>query len=92
MLDHQANYSNPVKANRSNAKEIVRRLSGRDLRESFATKAVTECLEFVLQIIQPGTCAGDVRQAWWDVLNRYGIINESRIGYSMGISYPYPPS
>ena len=50
-------------------------------------KAVTEGLEAVLQTIQPGILAGDVHQAWQDVLNRYGLTKESRIGYSIGVGY-----
>jgi Xaa-Pro dipeptidase len=51
-------------------------------------KAVTEGLEAVLQTIRPGICAGDVHRAWQDVLDRYGLTKESRIGYSIGAGYP----
>ena len=50
--------------------------------------AVTEGLEAVLEMIQPGICAGDVHRAWQDVLDRYGLHKESRIGYSIGVGYP----
>ena len=51
-------------------------------------KAVTEGLEAVLQTIRSGICAGDVHRAWQDVLDRYGLTKESRIGYSIGAGYP----
>ena len=49
--------------------------------------AVTEGLEAVLDCIRPGISAGEVHRAWQGVLDRYGLVKESRIGYSIGIGY-----
>ncbi len=49
--------------------------------------AVTEGLESVLETIRPGVTAGDVHTAWQKVLNRYGLVKESRIGYGIGVGY-----
>ena len=46
-----------------------------------------QVLEAVRQTKRPGVRAGDVHQAWQDVLDRYGLIKESRIGYSIGVGY-----
>ncbi len=50
-------------------------------------KAVEEGLNAVLDTIRPGVPAGDVHRAWQDVLDRYGLVKESRIGYGIGVGY-----
>ena len=49
--------------------------------------AVEEGLNAVLETIKPGISAGDVHSAWQRVLDKYGLVKESRIGYSIGIGY-----
>ena len=50
-------------------------------------KAVEEGLEAVLATIKPGVAAHEVHRAWQDVLDRYGLEKESRIGYGIGVGY-----
>ncbi len=49
--------------------------------------AVQEGLDAVLEIIKPGVLAGDVHHAWQQVLNKHGLVKESRIGYGIGVGY-----
>ena len=49
--------------------------------------AVEEGLNAVLDTIRPGVTAGEVHQAWQSVLNRHGLVKESRIGYGIGVGY-----
>ncbi|MCP3935282.1 MAG: M24 family metallopeptidase [Actinomycetia bacterium] len=50
-------------------------------------KAVEEGLEAVLSVMKPGVIAHDVHRAWQDVLDRYGLSKDSRIGYGIGVGY-----
>ena len=38
--------------------------------------------------VKPGNTANDVAQAFWKILDKYGIEKTSRTGYSIGIGYP----
>ena len=49
--------------------------------------AVNEGLNAVLDTIKPGVMAGDVHRVWQNVLDKYGLVKESRIGYSIGVGY-----
>jgi hypothetical protein len=49
--------------------------------------AVEEGLDAVLETVKPGVLAGDVHRAWQTVLDRHGLVKESRIGYSIGVGY-----
>jgi Xaa-Pro aminopeptidase len=49
--------------------------------------AVQEGLNAVLDTIKPGVLAGDVHKAWQTVLDKHGLVKESRIGYSIGVGY-----
>jgi Xaa-Pro dipeptidase len=49
--------------------------------------AVEEGLDAVLEAIKPGVLAGDVHRAWQTVLDKHGLVKESRIGYSIGVGY-----
>ncbi len=49
--------------------------------------AVQEGLDAVLDTIQPGILAGDAHRAWQTVLDKYGLVKDSRIGYSIGVAY-----
>lgn len=55
---------------------------------SDTSKAVLEGMEAVLETIRPGVTAEAVEAAWRQVIQRYGLKKESRIGYSIGVAYP----
>ena len=50
--------------------------------------AVQEGLDAVLASIKAGVVASDVHRAWQQVLDKHGLVKESRIGYSIGVGYP----
>ena len=50
-------------------------------------KAVEEGMEAVLDTVAPGISCGEVHAAWQKVLDRYGLVKESRIGYGIGVGY-----
>jgi Xaa-Pro aminopeptidase len=52
------------------------------------SKAVLEGMDAVLATIRPGVSAEDVEASWRQVIHRYGLNKESRIGYSIGVAYP----
>ena len=47
-----------------------------------------EALNSGINAIKPGNTANDVAQAFWKILDKYGIEKTSRTGYSIGIGYP----
>jgi ectoine hydrolase len=49
---------------------------------------VLEGLDAAINAARPGVLAEDVEAAWRSVIERHGIVKESRIGYSTGCSYP----
>jgi ectoine hydrolase len=49
---------------------------------------VLEGLNAAIDAARPGVLAEDVEAAWRSVIERHGIVKESRIGYSTGCSYP----
>jgi len=49
--------------------------------------AVQEGLDAVLDTLKPGVMAGDAQRAWQAVLNKYDLVKDSRIGYSIGVGY-----
>jgi len=49
--------------------------------------AVQEGLDAVLDTLQPGVQAGDAQRAWQAVLDKHGLVKDSRIGYSIGVGY-----
>ena len=53
-----------------------------------AMKATNEALDAGIEATKPGNTADDVAQAFWKVLDKYGIEKKSRTGYSIGIGYP----
>lgn len=52
------------------------------------SKVVVEGLNTALDVIKPGVTCEEVELAWESVINRYGIVKESRLGYSMGLNFP----
>ena len=47
-----------------------------------------EALQAGIDATKPGNTADDVAQAFWKILDKYGIEKTSRTGYSIGIGYP----
>ena len=47
-----------------------------------------EALQAGIDQVKPGNTADDVAQAFWNILDKYGIEKTSRTGYSIGIGYP----
>ncbi|MFT5258987.1 MAG: Xaa-Pro aminopeptidase [Saprospiraceae bacterium] len=61
---------------------------GRGSQKVFDTAdAVQEGLDAVLETIKPGVLAEEVHRAWQNVLDKHGLVKESRIGYSIGVAY-----
>ena len=53
------------------------------------TMSITnEAFENALQYIKPGNTANDVAVAFWDILSKYSLEKDSRLGYSIGVGYP----
>lgn len=53
-----------------------------------AQEAVLEGLDAGLNAARPGNSCGQVAEAFFGVLRKYGIEKDSRTGYPVGISYP----
>lgn len=53
-----------------------------------AAKAVVEGLHDALSIVKPGVMCEEVEAAWRHSIARYGLVKDSRIGYSTGLNYP----
>ena len=51
-------------------------------------KAIVEGLGAALEAAKPGNTCEEVEAAWRKTVARYGLEKESRIGYSIGLSYP----
>jgi len=51
-------------------------------------KKTIEALQAGIDATKPGNTANDVAQAFWKILDKYGIEKTSRTGYSIGIGYP----
>ncbi len=51
-------------------------------------KKTIEALQAGINVTKPGNTVNDVAQAFWRVLDKYGIQKKSRTGYSIGIGYP----
>ncbi len=59
-----------------------------DQKKIDTMKKTREALEAGISATKPGNMADDVAQAFWKVLDKYGIEKKSRTGYSIGIGYP----
>jgi len=53
-----------------------------------AEKATLEGMEAGLAAAKPGNACEDIANAFFAVLKKYGIVKDSRTGYSIGLSYP----
>jgi len=51
-------------------------------------KKTIEALQAGINETKPGNTVDDVAQAFWKILDKYGIEKKSRTGYSIGIGYP----
>ena len=51
-------------------------------------KKTIEALNAGINATKPGNTANDVAQAFWRVLDKFGIEKRSRTGYSIGVGYP----
>lgn len=51
-------------------------------------KIVIEGLNVALSSIKPGITCEEVEKAWQSTINKYGLEKESRMGYTVGLSYP----
>lgn len=52
------------------------------------SKVVQEGIEATLDIIAPGIMAEEVERKWNQTIGRYGHHKSSRLGYSVGLSFP----
>jgi Xaa-Pro dipeptidase len=59
-----------------------------DERTQFIADVVIEGINETLDAIKPGMTGEEVEFVWRKVIERSGIIKNSRIGYSMGLNYP----
>ncbi len=59
-----------------------------DKKKIDTMKKTNEALEAGIDLAKPGNTANDVAQAFWKILDKYGIEKTSRTGYSIGIGYP----
>lgn len=51
-------------------------------------KIVIEGLNVALSSVKPGVTCEEVEKAWQTTINKYGLEKESRMGYTVGLSYP----
>lgn len=51
-------------------------------------KAVLEGMDAGLEMARSGNRCEDIANVFFTVLNKYGIVKDSRAGYSIGLSYP----
>ena len=59
-----------------------------DQKKIDTMKKTNEALQVGIDKVKPGNTADDVAQAFWKILDKYGIEKTSRTGYSIGIGYP----
>ena len=63
-------------------------LGNPDQKKIDTMQKTNEALQAGIDKVKPGNTAGDVAQAFWKILDKYGIEKTSRTGYSIGIGYP----
>ena len=49
---------------------------------------IVEGVDVGLDLARPGNTCEEVEAGWQNVLNRNGLVKESRVGYSIGVGYP----
>ena len=51
-------------------------------------KITNEAFENALKFVKPGNTANDVAVGFWNILSKYRLEKDSRLGYSIGVGYP----
>lgn len=51
-------------------------------------KVINECIENSLSVFKPGNTCGEVAEAFFNNLKKYGYEKNNRCGYPIGLSYP----
>ena len=59
-----------------------------DIKTNETMKITNEAFENALKFIKPGNTANDVAVGFWDILSKYDLEKDSRLGYSIGVGYP----
>ena len=59
-----------------------------DTKTDDTMKITNEAFENALKFVKPGNTANDVAVGFWDILFKYGLEKDSRLGYSIGLGYP----
>ena len=59
-----------------------------DQKKVETMQKTNEALQAGIDLVKAGNTADDVAQAFWKVLDKYGIDKTSRTGYSIGVGYP----
>ena len=80
-------YENKSAANNVKEKKILYDHFA-DQKKIDTMKKTNEALQAGIDLVKAGNTADDVAQAFWKVLDKYGIEKTSRTGYSIGIGYP----
>ncbi|MCM3739954.1 M24 family metallopeptidase [Oceanobacillus luteolus] len=52
------------------------------------SKVVVEGLNAALDVVKPGVTCEEIEFAWSKIISQHGLVKESRVGYSVGLSYP----
>jgi len=52
------------------------------------SKIIKEGLNGVLEKIKPGVTGHEIEKTWRNIISKYGVKKDSRIGYPIGIGYP----
>ena len=63
-------------------------LGNPDQKKIDTMQKTNEALQAGIDKVKPGNTSDDVAQAFWKILDKYGIEKTSRTGYSIGIGYP----
>ena len=63
-------------------------LGNPDQKKIDTMQKTNEALQAGIDKVKPGNTADDVAQAFWKILDKYGIEKTSRTGYSIRIGYP----
>ena len=98
MTDRDLNFSHEEYATRIAARVVeamqqrIAEVAKPGLRKcdlvAEAGKAVLEGMEAGLGAARPGRRCEDIASAFFQVLERYGIVKDNCTGYSIGLSYP----
>jgi len=69
---------------------LARTLSiGKPTEQALSTSnIIVEGINAAINVVKPGVRCEEIEKAWNDVISKYGIVKDSRIGYSVGLNYP----